>query len=309
MRSSSDAAIAAVKGCLLAVALGTCVLQVVGAQQTAPEGSRPGVGRTLMDQTYSAVDPEVCKLDVFLPAGSGNGCCIFFIHGGGWAGGSKGSWHPVMEHFCALGYVCTSANYRLLPDWRFPTQFADVRLAMAYVKARAAEYGFDPGKMAALGSSAGGHLAAMLATTQPADDLGASDELTARDTLPAAAVCLCSVLSCHDYAGAHSGVPKMLDRFLGPGAGDPEVVRAASPIDRVCGKEPPFLMVVGDADDTTPVSLHEAMRGKLVGNGVRAELVVLPGVKHGFGYGVKSSAQKEALAHIERFLAGVFGLE
>jgi len=308
MRSSSDVGTWSLWGYALTAVLVLCVLSRSGAQQNGAEGS-PGVGRTLLDLSYSAADPQVCRLDVFLPAGPGNGCCIFFVHGGGWAGGNKESWHPVMEHFRALGYVCTSADYHLLPDRRFPSQLEDVRLAMAWVKSRAGEYGFDPGKVAVLGSSAGGHLAAMLATTQAEDDLGVTDELTSRDTLPAAAVCLCSVLSCHHYADAHAGVAKMLDRFLGPGADDPEVVRSASPIDRVRGKEPPFLMVVGDADETTPVSLHEAMRDRLVEKGVGAELVVLEGVKHGFGYGVKSSAQKETLGHIERFLAAVFGLE
>jgi len=255
---------------------------------------------------FSREHVDARKIDVFLPKGKRNGCCIFFIHGGGWAGGDKKGWHAVMEHFCGLGYVCTSCNYRLAPKWRFPVHVEDVRLAMSWVKERAEEYGFDAKRMAVLGSSAGGHLAAMLATIRPEDDLGATAEMKVRDTTPAAAVCLCSVLSCHYYEDAHKGVYPMLDRFLGANEKQkPDLVRQASPIDRVCGKEPPFIMIVGDADDTTPVSLHEAMRDKLSDHGVHSELIVLPGVKHGFGYGVRSAAQKKMLVHVERFLGEV----
>jgi len=160
-----------------------------------------------------------------------------------------------------------------------------------------------------LGSSAGGHLAAMLATTQPEDDLGVTAQMGTRATLPAAAVCLCSVLSVHYYPDAKAGIPAMLDRFLGTNEEkDPETVRRASPLDRVCGKEPPFLMIVGDADDTTPVSLHEAMREAVLAKGGSAELIVLAGVKHGYGYGVTSDAQKQMLVHVERFLGATLGV-
>lgn len=264
----------------------------------------------LLDVVYSPADPDVCRLDAFLPESAPNGCCIFFIHGGGWAGGSKESWHAVMEHFVRQGYVCTSATYHLVPGWHFPRQFEDVRTAMAFVRTHASEWGFDPRRMAVFGSSAGGHLAAMLATTQPDDDLGLTTEMSTRETLPAAAVCLCSVLTCHADDRAHEGIPGMVARFLGTTEEEsPEVFAAASPIDRVRGKEPPFLMIVGDADKTTPVGQHEDMRNALRRHGVSAQLIVLPGVSHGHGYGVTTDAQQQMLAHVGRFLTAVFAPE
>jgi len=259
--------------------------------------------RALMDLTFSRDHCDARKIDVFLPEDNPNGSCIFFVHGGGWGGGSRRAWHAVMEHFCGLGYVCTSCDYRLLPDWRFPAPVEDVRLAMAFAKDRADEYGFDPGRIAVWGSSAGAHLAALLATISADDELGVSPELTTRDTRPNAAVCLCGVMTTRRY-DAHEGVPKMLDAFLGATEEEaPELVRQASPVDRVCGAEPPFLMVVGDADRTTPVALHEAMRDRLTAHGVRADLHVLPDVEHGFGYGVNTDAQKQTLEIATRFLA------
>lgn len=256
----------------------------------------------LPDLTFSAEHQDVRLIDVFLPGANANSACIFFVHGGGWAGGSRQAWHPVMEHYCELGYVCTSADYRLVPDWQFPAPVEDLRIAMSFVKEHAAEWSFETTRVGAWGSSSGAHLAALLATIRPEDELGMSAEVRIRDTVPNALVCLCGVLTVHRYE-SHDGVPKMLDNFMGVSEDeDPERYRLGSPIDLVCGKEPPFLMIVGDEDRTTPAGLHEQMRDALTGKGVSAELVILPGVGHGFGYGVQSDAQKETLKITEPFI-------
>jgi len=88
----------------------------------------------------------------------------------------------------------------------------------------------------------------------------------------------------------------------------PELYTRASPVDRVCGEEPPCLFLHGDADATVPLQQSRDLHGRLVAAGVTSELVVLPGVKHGFGYGVESPAQKRALAESERFLQEQFSL-
>ncbi len=287
--------------------LGLAVVLFCGAPVYAGESlvEAPPI-RKLLDVPYSTSHTDFRKLDVFLPGGEQNGACIFFIHGGGWAGGEKVSWHAVMEHFARLGYVCTSANYRLSPEWRFPAHVEDVRLAMSFVKERASEYGFEAHRVAALGSSAGAHLVAMLATIDAGEELGMTGEVNVRDTKPDAAVLLCGVLSCHYYECESEGVPRMIDRFLGASPSEkPELASQASPLDRIDGDEPPFLMVVGDADPTTPVALHEAFRDRVRAGAGKAELHVLPGVKHGFGYGVKTEAQKKTLALVGPFLKEV----
>ena len=249
------------------------------------------------DLAYSETESDIRRIDVFLPGSGGNGACIFFVHGGGWRGGSRQSWHSVMAHFCSLGYVCTSTSYHLLPDYHFPLPFEDVRLAMSWVKERAEEFGFDSDRISVWGSSAGGHLAALLATVKPDEDVGVTPEQKIRDTRPRAAVCLCTIFSVHEEGGFYR------PDFLGGSEEDnPEIYRAASSIDHVSGGEPPFLMIVGDADETTPVTWHEAMHNKLVACGGSPELVVLPGVKHGFGYGIGTDAQQQMLKLTEQFL-------
>jgi acetyl esterase/lipase len=259
--------------------------------------------KRLLGIPYGNADDEARRLDVFLPEDNGHGACIFFIHGGGWFAGGRAQWHAVMDHFCARGYVCTSTSYHFAPQWHFPKQVEDVRLAMSFVKSRAGEYGIDTERIAVWGSSAGGHLAAMLATIGPEDELGMTPATAIRATRPNAAVCLCTVFSCHRYE-SHEEVPPMVESFLGATeAENPERFSQASPLDRVTGAEPPFLMVVGDIDRVTPVALHETMRDKLAAAGVPVELVVLPGVDHGYGYGAGTAAQLQTIAHAERFLA------
>lgn len=258
--------------------------------------------KEILDVPYSAQvrDAQSDKrlLDVLLPAVS-NGGCLFFVHGGGWSGGCKEQWRSVMQHFCGLGYVCVSAGYRLTPQHRFPAPFSDVRLAFAYVKSHADEWGFDPERIAAWGSSAGGHLVAMLATTDAQDDLGATSVMPLRDTRPAAVVALCAV-----YSVVEDGrLKKTIHDFLGGSPQEkPELARQASPIEHVNSATPPFLIVQGDADETTPLADQEAMTAVLRHHGVPVEIVVLPGVDHGFGYGVTSEAQIATLACSERFL-------
>jgi acetyl esterase/lipase len=250
---------------------------------------------------------DLNKLDLFLPD-QPNGCCLFCIHGGGWSAGGRPQWHAVANHFAAMGYVAVSTSYRLVPQSIFPAQVEDVRLAMAFVRARAKEYGFGPAKMAAMGSSAGGHLAALLATIGPDDSLGLTDELALRDTRPNAVVPYCPVTTL--CAGHHQNgsLTDAYLQFIGkPESEAGEAYRRASPMERVTGAEPPFLFIHGDADDTVPLSQSEEMSRRLKEAGVRSEVAVLPGVGHGFGYGVTTNAQKQAVRLMEAFLRSVFG--
>ena len=247
---------------------------------------------------YSAAHQDRRRLDVFLPE-QPNGACIFFVHGGGWKEGAKESWHPVMEHFCGRGYVCVTAEYRLCPDVTLLGIVADLRLAMSVVKEHAGEWGFDAGRVAAYGSSAGGHLVGLLATIRPEDDLGASETLTLRDTVPQAVVALNPALSLSPLRP--DLIPeRMLPDWPAP-AGSPE------PQERLRGGEPPFLIVVGDQDEITPLPMQEAAVAALRAHGVPVELVVVPGAVHGAFYGVTSEVQQIALPHVERFLAATIG--
>jgi len=262
--------------------------------------------RTIFDIPYRDRH-ELNMLDMFLPENRSNGCCLLCIHGGGWSGGSRPQWRSVAKHFCDLGYVSVSTSYRLAPDSRFPAQIEDVRLAMAYVRSRAEEYGFEFSKVAAMGSSAGGHLAALLATIGADDPLGDSPELSIKDTRPNAAVCYCPVTT---FCAGPLQEGRLANSYIalmgGPESEMADAYRQASPVERISGVEPPFHFIHGDADQTVPLIQSIEMSRRLEEAGVRSAVSVLPGVGHGFGYGVTSGPQKESLEIMEGFLADCF---
>jgi len=261
----------------------------------------------LPDIAFSSEHTAFRRIDVFLPSPRhANARCIVCIHGGGWTGGTRTGWHSVARYFCERGYVTASADYRLAPQWAHPAQLEDVGLAMGWLRAHADEYGFARDMLAVLGSSAGGHLAALLATPGRGRRSAAELQLPRPDAVPDAVVCYCPVLDVAEFAG---GCPDLVEALLGRRAEDvPELCSEASPLARVTGEEPPFLLLHGDADDVVPPRQSIEMGRLLRAKGGRADVVILPGVGHGFGYGVDTPAQRESLAHISGFLDEVFGL-
>ncbi len=91
---------------------------------------------------------------------------VVFVHGGGWSRGDKrmmdGS--DKLEHWRDRGYAVASVNYRLAPEATVEQEAADVASAVAMLKARSGPLGFDPGKIALVGHSAGAHLVALIGT-------------------------------------------------------------------------------------------------------------------------------------------------
>src|SRR5688572_18356753 len=90
---------------------------------------------------------------------------ILAIHGGAWRGGDKAWGEQFAEELCPYGYVVISINYRLSSrlNGTWPAQIEDVQKALKYIRANAGRFRVDPDRIAALGMSAGGHLATMAA--------------------------------------------------------------------------------------------------------------------------------------------------
>jgi acetyl esterase/lipase len=86
---------------------------------------------------------------------------LLHIHGGGFRSGNKGrEARPLIRHLTSrCGFVCVSVNYRLQPHVTLDDQVADVRAAIAWTRAHAAEYGASPSPLYLAGSSAGANLA------------------------------------------------------------------------------------------------------------------------------------------------------
>ncbi len=266
----------------------------------APHADEASSVLEIDDAAYGETGHERCRMDIFTPPDDvANGVAVLLIHGGGWRDGDKTRWRSLATYLAERGYVCASIGYRLLPEHRFPTQIEDVRSAMAAFMDRADELAFDPGRVGVVGSSAGGQLAALLATIAPDDALGAGEDLTRRDTRPAAAVLYNPVL---DFTDDPNRAARYEGLFGGPLEEKRTLYEQASPARRVDDAFPPVLMLYGTQDTLTPVTTAFPMADRLSELGVPCEIAVFPGQEHGFGYGLGNAEQRRAAAMAAAFL-------
>lgn len=126
------------------------------------------VKRKFLDIPYGTESKGQC-FDLYLPEeGSGPFPLFVHIHGGGFAFGDKRDDH--MDAYLEgikRGYAVASLEYRLSGEAKFPAAVLDCREAIRYIKTHAAEYFVDPDRIAVLGGSAGGNLAAMVGMNVP----------------------------------------------------------------------------------------------------------------------------------------------
>ena len=125
-------------------------------------------GKTYEKIPYSRVS-ENDYLDIYIPEREdGEKPPLYvMIHGGGFFAGTSQSRQAKLmyQDMRAAGYACASINYRLSDEATYPACIEDCKAAIKFLKAHADEYGYDCSKIAVWGESAGGYLAAMMATT------------------------------------------------------------------------------------------------------------------------------------------------
>ena len=119
------------------------------------------------------------RMDLYYPADPQPGekfPGIVIIHGGGWTSGIRNAAREVNigSNLARMGYVCISIDYRLASSGNvkkygksFPVNVQDCKTAVQWLRKNAGKLHIDPAKIGCIGGSAGGHLAAMLATAGP----------------------------------------------------------------------------------------------------------------------------------------------
>ena len=114
------------------------------------------------DVEYGVVGDRHLTMDVFEPAERSTGRCVIYIHGGGWASGSKEMDHPMAMSLAHSGIVTFCVDYRLSGEAMYPAAIDDVKNAIRWIKEHADEYGIDSDEICLAGSSAGGQMAALI---------------------------------------------------------------------------------------------------------------------------------------------------
>ncbi len=261
----------------------------------------PAGARLERDIVYSQVGDRKLLLDLCLPAKrSAPMPVIVWIHGGGWRNGSKNAGSRA-RGMLDRGYAVVDVGYRLSGEAIFPAQVNDCKAAVRWVRANATKYGFDPDRIGAWGSSAGGHLVAFLGTAGDVKEFGT--ETNAQYSSRVQAVCdwfgptdllqmdehmLEGSRLVHDEPGS----PESL-LVGGPIQEEPykSLARKADPITYVTRDDPPFLIMHGDRDMLVPLHQSELLLDALKKAGVSASLYVVKGGGHGLRGGKESSEE------------------
>ncbi len=271
-----------------------------------PEISLPDNVAMLKDIVYGKGGERNLTLHLFAPTDSrALRPGIVFAHGGAWRKGNPALCFRHSADMSSKGYVCAAVEYRLSEEGAFPAAVEDVKCAVRWMRANREKYAIDPNRIAAVGNSAGAHLAAMLGVMNEEDDLEGTGGNQGYSSKVNAVVAFYGV---YDFTKLGVKNPEgAIPLFLG-GLPDevPEAYKKASPITYVDASDAPFLLLHGTADKLVPMSQSEGMKQALEKGGVRADLYVAEGGGHGFERDPEE--YERTLARMEGFLAAVFGL-
>ncbi len=226
--------------------------------------------------SYGPLDAE--KGDLYLPSTpSRHRAAVVLIHGGGWYVGSRGDYTDIAKAVASHGLAAFTIDYRLAradqPQTHWPAQLLDAQLAVRYLRAHAAEFGLEGGRIGAMGDSAGGQLAVLLGvlhTREPGD---------AANLDPAESPSVAAVVD--EYGpitirAAPSSMGSITALFGKPNPTEAELA-SMSPLPYVTAQSAPVYILHGLHDELVPFQDSEALAAKLIASGVQTVFVPFQG--------------------------------
>jgi acetyl esterase/lipase len=241
------------------------------------------------------------KIDIYTPKAVAPFPVVVLIHGGGWVQGDKMEYRTSQktEALLARGYAVVAVNYRLSGIAKFPAQIQDVKAAVRWIRANANTYKFNIDKIGAWGTSAGGHLTALLATS---GGINALDNLTQGDATKSSVIqaavdwfgptdllqmdAQTLAQGCSANNATHNSPNSPESSLMGyPIQTQPTLVQAANPITYVTSNDPPMYISHGLGDCTVPRAqgqiLYDALLVAKGATDIKIEMLSASG--HGTG--------------------------
>jgi acetyl esterase/lipase len=252
---------------------------------------------------------------------------VLWLHGGAWAvGDPRGGafagqdWPKYLADLASRGYVVAGVSYRLVGEARYPAQIQDVRTAIRWLRSHAPEYGIDPSQVLIMGASAGGYLATLAGVSCGDASLDPPSRnfpgAPPPSPPPPSSECVQAVVAFYPVVDlptlsrfpARMGPPNdsaegAIGQLLGCAMAQcsPATLQAAGTLERIDAKDPPFLILHGDADTLVPLEQSRMLDKALKAKGVDSELIVVPGANHIFP-NMSAEASRNLLDRVGRFL-------
>ena len=264
------------------------------APATHPAAPRPPGVKMVPNLEYANVNGKSLLLDLYLPERIETPVpVVMYVHGGGWSSGDKRD--RLATPLAKYGFAVASIDYRLVPEATYPAQIQDCKAAVRWLRAHAKFYGLDGAHIGVWGTSAGGHLVALLGTSGDVKELE-GDEGNLDQSSRVQAVCdwfgptdflqfARQAAEAHIARRPDANAPtSALSRLLGgPVQENKDKAASANPITFISKDDPPFLIMHGGKDPLVPVAQSQILRDALEKAGVSVTLIVIPAAGHGFG--------------------------
>lgn len=260
--------------------------------------------RDFKDVVYATVDGKPLALDVHMPAGVRRPSLVVFVHGGAWTTGNKTQYPAFLVQ---RGFAVASLDFRSSNDARFPADVYDIKAGIRFLRAKAADYGYRSERIAIVGASSGGHLAALVGVTngEKALEGAEGDYLNVSSSVQAivsyfGASDLTTILAQSTPDGLKVREPA-LQRLLGASPDQvPELAKQASPLFHVDRNDPPILLLHGDQDTQMPLNQVYELQWAYEQVGRHAEVMILHGVDHVAGPFFKDEPVERVAAFLKR---------
>lgn len=208
------------------------------------------------------------RMDIYIPQGAQNAPkpAIMFIYGGSWASGSKETYAFVGEALSARGFVTVIADYRLVPEVRFPVFIEDGALALRFMRDNIARFGGSSRELHLMGHSAGAYNAMMLTLD--------------KRYLAALGLRSSDIRSTIGLSGPYDFLPLDID-ITKEAFGNARFPAQTQPINFVRRDAPPIFLATG-SDDTTVLPRNSERLALALGKaGARSvSLKIYPGLGH-----------------------------
>jgi acetyl esterase/lipase len=216
---------------------------------------------------------------------------IVWLCGGAFIEMDRNIWIPELVWFARRGYAVASVDYSTTYRSRYPENAVDIKLAIRYMRAHAAEFGIDPQRIAIMGESAGGYLSAFCALTgrDKGYDTGGYEDyssevqaavpwypparMTEMDISPE------KLIVPHDIANYAD-----LTKLAKPGA-------------------PPFLILHGNRDGLVPLRQGELLYEALEKAQVPVDMYIIEGADHGDTAFLQTEVKELILEFLEKTIA------